>query len=302
MLSVFRTSVLRWLIITAMLSLLGGCTALRIGYSTAPDLVYWWLDRYVDFNGGQTVRVRGAIRQWFAWHRHTQVPEYGAQLDRARTEVLADTTPARVCEWQAVLVQDAHTAFDRIAPDAADLMLTITPEQVRHLEQRYARNNADFRDNYLQPDLVKRAEATNKRVVDRAETLYGDLDDKQRDAIAQALTHSPFDPQRWFEERQKRQEELLQGLRRLGGAGVPREQAQAALAAYVAHLERSPREAYQQYSERLASFNCGFVARLHNATTAAQRRHAADAIAGWAGDLQAIARTEATPPRQQGDP
>ena len=39
------------------LTLVAGCSALRIGYSTAPDLVYWWLDRYVDFNGHQTVRV-----------------------------------------------------------------------------------------------------------------------------------------------------------------------------------------------------------------------------------------------------
>ncbi|MBC8057759.1 MAG: hypothetical protein H7Y61_14390, partial [Rhizobiales bacterium] len=61
--SVFRTFGFRSLIIGAALALLGGCSALRIGYGTAPDVVYWWLDGYIDFNDTQTPRVREAIRQ-----------------------------------------------------------------------------------------------------------------------------------------------------------------------------------------------------------------------------------------------
>src|SRR5580765_4822032 len=63
MLSVFRTFGLRSLIIGAVLALLGACSALRIGYGAAPDLVYWWLDGYVDFDDTQTPRVREAIGQ-----------------------------------------------------------------------------------------------------------------------------------------------------------------------------------------------------------------------------------------------
>jgi Family of unknown function (DUF6279) len=108
----------RW-IIAALCGLLGltvGCSALRIGYGTAPDLVYWWVDRYVDFNDTQTPRVREAVAQWFAWHRRTQLPDYAALLTRAQAEVLADTTAARVCAWQTELIQRADTAFDRPRP------------------------------------------------------------------------------------------------------------------------------------------------------------------------------------------
>ncbi|MEP7102790.1 MAG: DUF6279 family lipoprotein [Burkholderiales bacterium] len=279
-------------VLVAGMACLGGCSALRIAYGTAPDLAYFWLDRYVDFDDVQTPRVREAIKQWFAWNRRTQLPDYAAQLARAQTEVLADTTPARVCEWQAEVIKRAHTAFDRIAPAAAELVLTITPEQIRHIEQRYAKFNDEFRDDYLQPDPRKRAEENVKRTVDRAETLYGSFEDPQRARIAEGLARSPFDADVWFAERRQRQLDALQMLRKLTAEKATREQALAALNGYVDRLERSPREPYRRYSERLAEFNCAFGASLHNATTAAQRRTAADRLAGWEGDLRAIAAAQ----------
>ena len=295
MLSVFRTFGFRSLIIGAVfagLACLGGCSALRIAYGTAPDLAYFWLDRYVDFDDMQTPRVREAIKQWFAWNRRSQLPDYAAQLARAQVEVLVDTTPARVCEWQAEVVKRAHTAFDRIAPAAAELVLTITPEQIRHIEQRYAKFNDEFRDDYLQPDPRKRAEENVKRTVDRAEMLYGKLEDAQRTRIADGLARSPFDADVWFAERRQRQLDALQMLRKLTAEKANRDQALVALNGYVERLERSPREPYRRYNERLAEFNCAFGAGLHNSTSASQRRTAVDRLAGWEGDLRAIAAAQ----------
>ena len=269
--------------------LVSGCSALRIGYSTAPDLAYWWLDRYVDFSGAQTPRVRDALAQWFAWHRRTQLPDYAALLVRAQTEVLADTTGARVCEWQAELVRRASTAFDGAAPAMADIVLSITPEQIAHIERRYAKVNDDFRDDYLQADPAKRAAANLKRTVERAEMLYGTLDDNQRARMAAALARSPFDADAWLAERRLRQQDALQVLNKLIKDKATREQAQAALRAYADRIERSPHEAYKRYTDRLMEFNCAFAATLHNGTSAAQRRHALTTLAGWEGDLRALA-------------
>ena len=271
-----------------MLALVSACSALRIGYSTAPDLTYWWLDRYVDFDGAQTQRVRDALAQWFTWHRRNQLPEYAALLVRAQAEVVADTTPARACEWQAELIRRANTAFDRAVPAAADIVLSITPAQIAHIEKRYAKVNEEFRDDYLQPDPAKRAVATLKRTVDRAEMLYGKLDDNQRARMAASLARSPFDAELWLAERRSRQQDALQVLNKLTRDRATREQAQQALRAYADRIEHSPHEAYSRYSARLNEFNCAFAAALHNGTSAAQRRHAAKTLAGWEGDLRAL--------------
>ena len=269
---------------------LTGCSALRIGYGQAPDLVYWWLDGYVDFDGDQTPKVREAIAQWFAWHRRTQLPEYADVLVRAQKEVLADTTPARVCDWQRELLKRAHTAYDRAEPAAAEIALTISPAQIAHIEKRYQKNNEEFRDEYLQADPAKRAKKSLDRVLERAEMLYGRLDDAQRNRVGEQLARSPFDPEVWLAERQQRQQDALRLLRSIGADGtMSTEQAASALRAYIDRIERSPRDGYRRYSERLAEFNCALAANLHNSTTAAQRRAGAKKLASWEGDLRAIA-------------
>ena len=287
---------LRRLIIAAAAALAGlalvgltGCSALRIGYSQAPDLIYWWMDRYVDFEGDQTPKVREALAQWFAWHRRTQLPEYADLLVRAQKEVLVDTTPARVCEWQREAVKRARTAYERAEPAAAEIVLTITTEQIAHLEKRYAKNNEEFRDEYLQADPAQRAKKNLDRTLERAEMLYGRLDDAQRNRIGEQLARSPFDPEAWLAERQQRQQDALRLLRSMGADGaMSREQAASALRGYADRIERSPREAYRRYSERLVEFNCTVAANLHNGTTPAQRRAAVKKLASWEGDLRAI--------------
>ena len=289
-----------------LLGVLGACSALRIGYGQAPDLLYWYLDGYVDFNDNQTPKVREALTQYMAWHRRTQLPDYANQLARAQAEVLADTSAARVCEWQAELLTRANAAFEHAVPAVAEFLVTVTPQQVQYLEKHQAKQNQEFRDDYLQPEPRKRTEVTLKRTLERAESLYGKLTDSQRTRIAEGLLRSPFDAEAWFAERRQRQQDALSLMRRWGGgdaAGRPagaREQAgrepvqaqvqvQAALRAYVQGMASSPREPYRRYTERLNEFNCSFAAALHNTTSVAQRRAAAQKLAGWEGDARALA-------------
>ena len=279
---------------------LGGCSALRIGYSQAPDLMYWYLDGYLDFNASQTPKVREALTQWFAWHRRTQLPDYAAALLRAQADVRADLAPARACEWQSELLTRGRTAFDRFAPAAADFIVSVTPQQVEYLERRLAKANLKFTDEYLQGNPRKRAEAALRRTIDRLETLYGSLSAAQRAQLADGLARSPFDADSWFAERREQQLEALALLRRFGtdsGAATERtasaaeaaQTTQTALRTYVAHIERSPREPYRRYAARLREFNCEFAAQFHNATSVTQRRAAARKLAGWEGDARELA-------------
>jgi hypothetical protein len=118
--------------------------------------------------------------------------------------------------------------------------------------------------------------------------LYGRLDDAQRARVAAGMARSPFDPELWLAERKQRQQDALQLLRKLTAEGASRAQAEGAVRVYVEHIERSPREAYRRYSERLAEFNCALGASLHNNTSPVQRRAAAAKLSGWEGDLRAL--------------
>ena len=267
----------------------GGCSALRFGYNQAADLAYWWLDGYVDFSETQTVRVREALSAWFMWHRSTQLPDYARLLVRAQTEVLADSTPGRVCEWWAEVAARMETSLERAVPAGAELMLSIGTKQIQHMERRYAKANEEFRDEFQQADPAKRRKASVERAIERAELLYGKLDDAQREQVTRAIAQSPFDPELWLSERKRRQQDALQILRRIAADGAARDKAEAALRAYIERWSRSPREEYRRYSDALASSNCAFAAGLHNTTSAAQRQIAVQRLKGWETDVRALA-------------
>jgi hypothetical protein len=282
-----------WLVLLC-LTLLTGCSLLRLTYPQVPTIVYWWLDGYVDFTSAQSPRVQEQLADWLRWHRSTQLPEYAALLQRARPELLANTTPAQVCHWVDEATAHLLLAYEQGLPAAAETALALTPAQLEHIQRKFEKVNADFRDDFLQPTPDARLKENVKRSVERAETLYGRLDDAQRDLVARQAAASPFDADRWQAERQQRQRDILHTLRRLHAERADSDQMQAALRMFAEHAQRSPRPAYRAYQQRLKQFSCGFAAQVHNATTPAQRQAAAETLKGWETDLRVLA---AEPPR-----
>ena len=156
--------------------------------------------------------------------------------------------------------------------------------------------NIEFRDDYLQADPAERLQKSIKRAVDRAETMYGSLDDAQHAMLARAIEVSPFDPQLWLEERMLRQQDVVKTLRRLVSERAPVDQTLAALRVLVVHAQRSPREVYLQYQARLHQYNCKLAAELHNSTSREQRLAAVKKLKSWEEDARALAADAAKAP------
>jgi len=275
-------------IIGAALVQLSGCSAVRLSYNQGPTLAYWWLDRYADFSSAQAPQVHAALDEWFAWHRSTQLPEYLPALALAQ-KLAADSVGAdQVCAQFEAWQQRAERAYDQAVPAMAELVRSFTPAQIKHLEQRYARNLAEAEHDYLQPDPTERREANFKRTLERAETLYGRLDDPQRQVLWNGLAASPFDPHLWLAERKTRQQDTVQLLRQWQASRADAATVQAGLRRIAADQLASPRPAYRAYARKLTEGNCALGAQLHNATTPAQRRQAVERLKGWEEDLRAL--------------
>jgi hypothetical protein len=288
-LSAMRQSFLaKAVIIGALLLALSGCSALRLAYGNGPQLAWWWLDGYVDFAGEQTPRAKAAIDRLFEWHRATQLTEYAATLAVAAEQVTEPTTPAAACQWQRRLRDLLEPALERSLQLGADLVPGLGEAQLQHLEARFATNRTEMRENFLQTGVEARRQAAHKRTVDRVEQLYGRIGDAQRSVIQAGLAASPFDPEIWIAERERRQKDTVQTLRRLVAEKAPRDQVIAGMRALVERSERSPDPSYRAYQQRLADYNCAFAAQIHNATTPAQRAAARERLKGWEEDLRSF--------------
>ncbi len=277
------------MLLAALLSLLGGCSTVRLAYGNAPTLSYWWLDGYLDFNDKQAPQVRDALRQWFRWHRSTQLSTYAALLSRARAQVVEPVTPGQACRWFDETNGLFEASFEHALPPLAELLQTLTPQQLQHLARKYDKINAELADDYLQDTAEARLKAAMKRSLDRIEMMYGKLDATQRARLSVLMTQSPFDAALWLAERKQRQQDVLQTLRHLSSERPGSGDAQSALRVLVQNAKRSPNEAYRAYQQRLVQYNCGVAAQVHNLTTPEQRQAAAKKLKGWEDDLRALA-------------
>jgi hypothetical protein len=276
-------------IIVLLLPLLGACSALRLSYGQGPLLAYWWLDNQVAFNDEQAPRVRTALDDWFAWHRSTQLPDYAQALGELATALGGPISPAQVCSQIDAWQQRAERAFDRAVPALAEQVRSLTPEQINQLAQRQADRQQALVADHLQPDAAERRKAALARNVDRAETLYGSIDDNQRQLLAAGLAASPFDAERWLAERRARTSALLRSLRQWQAEQADTATVQAGLRRLAAETLRSPRPDYRAYSQQLLLANCSQIAQLHNSTSADQRQRAAAKLQGWQADLRTLA-------------
>ena len=243
----------------ALAAALGGCSAIKLGYNNLPELGWWWLDGYLDFNDAQRGPVRDELTRLHQWHRANELPRYSELLGRVEQMVAADVTPEQVCK----LAEEGRTRFLALAGQSevsiAAIAPLLTPEQLRHLAQRYERNSREFRKDWMDVSPGERRERQFKRFLERMEDAYGRLDEAQRT--------------------------VLQTLRELRGANLPSAEARLKVRALVDRGQLPPDAGARRYREQVTEDNCALLAAVHTVTTPAQRQRAVRRLRAYQRDL-----------------
>ena len=273
-------------------ALLAACSAVKLAYNQAPDLAYWYLDHYLDFNGAQSVQVKEDLEKLQTWHRRTQLPAYIDTLQRLKQQMPGDVDAGQACEAFADVRGKAMVVFEQAQAAVSQLAGTLSAEQLALLERRFAKGDASYREDFMEASPEASRKKRYKQAVKRARMLYGRLDDRQEALIAQAVDQSRFDAARSYAERLRRQRDALQAMRMASAArqtgGSAAESASMAVRAVVERSLNSPDAAYRDYLDALTRDGCRNFAALHNSTSAAQRNHAVQVMTGYERDLKAL--------------
>ncbi|MDB5886184.1 MAG: hypothetical protein JWR74_2355 [Polaromonas sp.] len=273
------------------LALAGGlqaCGVMKIAYNQSPELAYLYLDGHLDLTGEQSLRLKASLNQLQAWHRQTQLPAYIAALQQLQQQVPQDTTAAAACLVTADVRQKVALVAQHAEPLAAGLVGLLTPDQLKHLEQKYAKVNAEAEEDRQDDSPKVRQSKRYLQLLSRAESLYGTLDEPQRAVIARRLEQSRFDIKLLFAERQRRQRDTLRTLQPLASGQASPEQALAALHGLAERSLTSPDAAYRSHLDRLGQENCQTFAELHNSTTPAQRTKALETLKRYEQDFRIL--------------
>jgi hypothetical protein len=275
-------------IICALALVLGlaGCSAIKLGYNTLPDVAYWWLDGYIDFNDAQAPQVRVELDRLHDWHRQEELPRLADLLGRMEQQVAGPIAPAQACGYVAEVQARLAAVAERAEPAVLALVAGLDAGQLQHLERKYRNNNDDFRKDWIHLPLAEQKEKRFERALERAETIYGTLQENQRAVLRQALERSIFDPARVLAERERRQQDLLATLRRVREAPAD---ARPAMRGYLDRFQRSPDLAYRRWQDELLQESCRTFSALHESTTAAQREQAVRRLRAHQRNLRELA-------------
>lgn len=275
----------------AALTTLAACSAVKLAYNNLPDISYWWLDGYVDFNGAQTPKVRDELNALLAWHRQTELPQIAALLQKAQAMAPNDVTPAQVCAFTDDIRTRLTAVTDRAEAAGAELAVSLGEDQLLHLARKYEKNNADYASAWVKLSRAKQQEKRYDQFLDRNEEFFGRLDTDQRALLRKLTAQSIFDPRRVEAERRNRQGEALALLRRFAAERTPASEARSALHAYIQRIAEPPVGPWRDYQKALLEEGCFNVATLHNATTPAQRQKAVERLRAYEADVRDLMGT-----------
>ena len=255
-----------------------GCSFVQTVYNQSHELVYWWVDSYVDLQGEQRQTVPVDLLAFQQWHRQEQLPQYVLWLQAMQSMARQDVQEEQVCQMQAQFIASLDDLTRQIEPAAARLALSLTPAQLRHLRRKLNRSHEDWRREWVEGSAAERLERRVKKAVERSEDFYGRLDAAQRAALTQWVGSAGLDVAISEAERLRRHRDMLDTLQKIQDSRASLEAAQLEIRQLVQRSLQSPEPAHLAHSQRLIRHNCRQLTWLHNTTTPAQRQKALERL------------------------
>lgn len=282
---------LRTLFALVLVLCVAACSTIRLTYNNGDTLLYWWMNAYVDFDSSQTDFVKQDIDEVFSWHRQTQLRDYAALLQRAKQQIAGPVTAQALDGFvREVRVRGEKLALHAV-PQLTDLARSLKPEQIGNLEEKFAKNNRDYRRKFMSGDTEKRKKIRYRKTMEQLNLWFGRFSNEQEDAIRRLSDARPLDHEAWLQERMRRQRTIIDLVRRVQSQKLDQ-------AATAAAIETAIRTSFAQMDApaRRAAYEAQtrFYAEVIRLTTPEQKAHAQKRMQGWIDELDTLAREKQT--------
>ena len=278
----------RLVLLAVALALLQGCSAIKLGYSQADDLAYWWLDGYADFSSAQSQRLRSGLREVHRWHRTQELPLLAAWLQQAQSLAAEHVSADQICQLADAGQLRLNALTAKAMPALTAVAMDLSGKQLAHLERQWAKKNAAWQDDWLKLSPAERDQKRLANFVDRFESFYGSLTPAQVQLLRQQVQQSVWTAQWGWQDRLHKQQQLLELLRAYPLKSPNPVLAQEELLSLVLGWTSTTEGFGFETRQRLKQEACINMAQLHNTTTAAQRLKAAQRLRAYARDLQEL--------------
>lgn len=265
-----------WALVGLVTLGLAGCGGLlKVGYRNGDTTGLFLMNRYLDLSAEQKEFIKPRLRQLLVWHRSTQLSDYAALATELQQKAQQSVTAADVAALGDQSRRRAYTTINHALPDMADIVLRLTPANIKALEAKFADNDDDFRKENLRAGVEKQMKTRSDKTLERVEEFYGSFSREQRATIRQLSDARPLDNEILFAERQRHEQEIVALLARVDREKPSRDAVMAMLKAYTDRFERSPDPARAAFLDSLKKASDEMNAQIHDLATPQQRSKAA---------------------------
>jgi uncharacterized protein DUF6279 len=262
--------------------LLAGCTALRLAYDNADTYLLFRAKSYLDLDAKGSDELDERIDEFFAWHRRTALPQYARISDEAAKRVTRGLSREDLVWGYDSLVAHARQSLRFAAERVAPLLDRLTPQQVAHMERRFAEDNRKFAREYLRGSEAERRKRRARRLEERLEDWVGNLSSVQAEKVRQFSERTPLYDELRAKDRQRMQAEFVDMIRK--------REAQKRLPDWIANWERGRDPAHLAASERFHQEYLALLLEIDKTLAPEQRNRATANLRRYAEDFRVLAR------------
>jgi hypothetical protein len=274
----------RWLSAGLLLGFLAACGT-QFVYNRLGWLTHYYLSSHVSLDGSQSSELRTNLREFFVWHRRTELPRYASFLER-----FADAGGRPLRREQLESGSDEIESFVRAsithgAPDAARWLDGLRPQQVDELFANLEKKEQESREEHCGIEPAKRREKSVQRFIENVEDWTGRLRRSQRELVAAGLARTSGDPCLDLSAQQRSRIEFR--------ALVDRHRGQPDFADRIASFLTRPEDRWEPaYAEAYAANRAiifDLIVDLDHTMTPEQRRRAMSRLREFARNLRKLA-------------
>ncbi len=282
-----RFPIRRWFPMLLLAALVTGCSGLRLSYRQADIILAWRADTYFNLDRSQKREFNARIDRLLDWHRYEQLPEYATFATAAIVRMQHGLRHDDVVWFVDGLKARYRIIVDRGADDAADLLATLTPEQIVALQKQWAKVNRKFAaEHELDGSVEKQKRARLKRMMGQIEDWTGSLAGEQKRQIAALIDPTPLIEHLRHQDRIRRQQEflVLLSLRSDMSEFRPR------LHAWLRDWERGRAPDYERLTNEVYERRIDLYIAVDKLITPAQRQHALRRLQDYIDDFIALSK------------
>lgn len=275
-------SVLKVTLALAAAALLAACTALRLAYDNADTYLLFRAKSYLDLDAKGSDELDERIDEFFAWHRRTALPQYARLSEEAAKRVTRGLSREDLVWGYDSLVAHARQSLRFAAERVAPLLDRLTPQQVAHMERRFAEDNRKFAREYLRGSEAERRKRRARRLEERLEDWLGNLSHVQAEKVRQFSERTPLYDELRAKDRQRMQAEFVDMIRK--------REVQKRLPDWIANWDHGRDPAHLAASERFRQEYLALLLEIDKTLSSEQRNRAAANFRRYAEDFRVLAR------------